>query len=370
MKLLIFIHSMGAGGAERVTANLANAWAQRGWKISVVTLASVSADFYSLRSDVKRIALNLAGDSSDLMGALRANLLRLWTLRRLLRAERPDVVLGMMTGSAVLSILAARGLGCRVLVSERIFPPFLPLGRIWEGLRRVCYPWAFRVIMQSKEGVTWLKSQIPSAKGTIIPNPVRYPLPAQEPTLSPASFILPERKLLLAVGRLDRQKGFELLLEAFSALAERYTTWDLVILGEGVERDSLERQIASLRLEARVTLPGRAGNLADWYCRSDLFVLSSRFEGFPNTLLEAMAHGCAVISYDCKTGPSDIIRDQTDGLLVSPVGDVPALTGALISLFDDSALRNRLAQRAVEVRDRYAMEIVQAMWDKLIEDET
>ncbi len=111
-----------------------------------------------------------------------------------------------------------------------------------------------------------------------------------------------------------------------------------------------------------------AGNVGDWYQRADLYVMSSRFEGFPNTLVESMAHECAAVSYDCDTGPRDIIRHGVDGLLVSPVGDVPALAEALHQLMQDDEVRQRMRQRAIEIRERYSLKAILTLWDKLFNE--
>jgi len=363
MRVAIIITSLHSGGAERVTAHLANAWAALGWEISVITLARKELDFYQLHTDIDRLALDLSGDSRGLIEAVQANVRRVVALRCALRAFRPDTVVAMMTSAGVLATLATRGLNCRVIVSERIYPPLYPLGWIWNLLRRVAYRRACRVVMLTREGLNWLEKEIPGAKGAVIPNPAIYPLPLGEPVLRPVQILASERKLLLAVGRLDEGKQFDCLLDAFATLAIRHPSWDLVILGEGPERAGLEQQIAALGLQRRASLPGRAGNMGDWYGRADLYVMSSRFEGFPNTLTEAMAHGCAAVSYDCDTGPRDLIRHEVDGLLVAPVGDVPALTEALDRLMGDEGERTRMASRALEVRERYSMEKIIAMWD-------
>jgi glycosyltransferase involved in cell wall biosynthesis len=107
--------------------------------------------------------------------------------------------------------------------------------------------------------------------------------------------------------------------------------------------------------------------MGDWYGRADLYVMSSRFEGFPNTLAEAMAHGCAVVSFDCDTGPRDLIRQEQDGLLVTPAGDVAALTQALDRLMGDDSERQRIAAHAVEVRERYSMGKILSLWDSLFD---
>ncbi len=111
-------------------------------------------------------------------------------------------------------------------------------------------------------------------------------------------------------------------------------------------------------------LPGRAGNIAEWFARADIFALSSRYEGFPNVLLEAMAAGCACISFDCDTGPREIIRDEVDGLLAPPE-NVDAMAAGLERLMRDEELRKTLAARAVEARDRFAPDRILAQWEAL-----
>ena len=365
MNLLIFIHSLSSGGAERVTANLANYWAERGWQITIVTLASKELDFYSLHPTVQRIALDMACESSSSLIAVINNLRRISVLRQVLFQNKPDIALSMMSTANVLLCLAALGLrSIRVIVSERTYPPMMPLGRLWEQLRRRTYHLADRVTMLTSEGLQWLEREIPKAHGAIMPNSIPYPLPNLAPRLVPEDWIGRGRRLLLAVGRLSEEKSFDQLLRAFSKLAPVNTKWDMVILGEGLMRGELEQQLHDLELFGRVHLPGRAGNVGDWYSRADLYVMSSRFEGFPNTLGEAMAYGCAVVSFDCDTGPRDIIRNEVDGLLV-PAGDVEGLSVALQRLMSDEVLRGRMAGRAIEVRERFSQEKIAKMWEDL-----
>jgi glycosyltransferase involved in cell wall biosynthesis len=221
--------------------------------------------------------------------------------------------------------------------------------------------------MLTSEGLRWLQQEIPRARGVVMPNPIPYPLPVNDPQLAPASVMAPERKMLLTVGRMSEEKGFGGLIHAFSFLVSQHPLWDLVILGEGPLRATLALQVQSLGLSSRVVMPGRAGNVGAWYERADLYALSSRVEGFPNTLGEAMAHGCAAVSFDCDTGPRDLIRHEVDGLLVPP-GDVTALGEALGRLMQDDTLRTQMATRALEVRDRYDMERVLGLWEQLFAD--
>lgn len=365
MRLIIVIHSLEGGGAERVTATLANEWARRGWTVTVATLAD-SADSYRLDPAIGRVRLRLAAGSRGVGEAIRHNGVRVLRLRRFLRREQPDVVLAMMATSAVLCILASRGLGTRVIVSERIHPPMLDIGRFWSLLRCLTYPMADRVVVLTSETRRWLQARQPRVRATVIPNPVCLPLAAGEPVLDPDRVVAADRQILLAVGRLDPQKGFDVLIEAFAHIADRCPQWTLAIVGDGPGRDTLAAQVRVAGLGSRVVFPGRVGNLADWYRRAGLFVLSSRFEGFPNVLIEAMAHGCAVVSFDCDTGPRDIVRDAVDGILVRPVGSVDALAESLQAVMADEALRSGLAACAREVAERFSLERVMQSWDEVL----
>ncbi len=221
--------------------------------------------------------------------------------------------------------------------------------------------------MLTSEGVGWLQREIPRARGVVMPNPVPYPLPVNTPEVQPIDVVQTDRKVLLAVGRMSEEKGFSGLIEVFASLAEQCAEWDLVILGDGPLRPVLEQQVQAGGLGTRVLMPGRVGNVGAWYERADLYVLSSRVEGFPNTLGEAMAHGCAAVSYDCDTGPRDLIRHEVDGLLVPP-GEQAALASALGRLMQDDTLRVQLAVRALEVRTRYSMQRVLSLWDELFDE--
>ena len=365
MRLTIVISSLDGGGAERVTATLANEWARRGWTVTLATLAD-GVDFYRLDPAVRRVSLGLAADSHGVPEAAWRNYVRVRELRRFLRKERPDVVLAMMTTSAVLCILASLGLGMKVVVSERIHPPLLDVGWFWDRLRRLTFPLADRVVVLASESKRWLESRQKNARVVVIPNPVCLPLSCGEPFVSPDRIVPTDKRILLAVGRMEAQKGFDVLIDAFAGIADRFPDWMLAIAGEGSRRIALEAQTRDAGLESRVVLLGRVGNLADWYRRADLFVLSSRFEGFPNALIEAMAHGCAVVSFDCDTGPRDIVHDNVDGFLVQPVGDADSLSRVLEAAMADDAVRSRLANNALAVAQRFSLDRVMRSWDEVL----
>ncbi|MFZ1851791.1 MAG: glycosyltransferase family 4 protein [Nitrosomonas sp.] len=368
MKIVILIHSMSGGGAERVLANLANEWVRRDWEVTIITFAPQVQDFYELNPSISRIALNLAEESHNLIQGISANLFRILAVRREVIRLSPDIVLGFMHVASITAILACMKLNIPVIGTEHNHPPMQPQSFFWNQVRKWVYPFAKKIVMLTHDGADWLNSTIPKARAEVIPNPVIYPLVAFEPKLAVESVIGMNRKVLLAVGRLNEGKGFDYLLLAFSRLAKKHPDWDLIILGEGPVMQSLILQIQQLELESRVYLPGRVGNVGDWYQRADLYVMSSLFEGLPNTLLEAMAYGCAAVSYDCDTGPRDIIRHEDNGLLVKPVGDVSALTSALDRLMQDDETRHRMGQRATTVRDDFSLKSIMIKWDKLFEE--
>ena len=368
MKLLFFIHALSGGGAERVTTSLANHWADKGWDITIVTLAHESLDVYPLHPCVKRISLNLAKDSANVFAGLVNNLRRVLALNRVMRKCKPDVAIGMMSTTNVILALASQGLRkVKVVVSERTHPPSNPLGNTWETLRRFSYGHVAAVVALTQKSASWLNESTHARRVLVIPNAATYPLPRHPPLVDPATVLHSGRHILLAMGRLVPEKGLDTLIDAFSRVAKDYPDWNLVIVGEGPDSDALHEQVVSRELGSRVIFSDRVGNVGDWYDRADLFVLSSRFEGFPNALVEAMAYGVCSVSFDCDTGPADIIRHEVDGLLIAP-GDANQLSVAMARLMGDSNLRRQFASRAVEVRERYSLARVVTKWEMLFEE--
>ena len=365
MKILLLMHSLSAGGAERAACTLANFWAASGREVTIVTLTPVSADFYPLDRRVERMSLELAGASRHALHGLWQNVRRVVALRRLLRILRPDIALAMMSTPNVLLALASRGLPTlQTIGSERCYPPHAPLGRLWHVLRRTLYGRLSAMVALTGECAHWIETQTSASRVVVIPNAIAWPLPDNPPRRSLPRLCQPQRKRLLAVGRLEPVKNFDALISAFARLARAFPDWDLIILGEGPERARLASMIRCMGLVQRVAMPGVAGNIAYWYGEADLFALTSLSEGFPNALAEAMAHGVPAVSVDCNTGPRDIIRHGIDGLLVPP-DDIAALSDALARVMGDALLRGQLASRSAEARERFSVAKIGQMWDTL-----
>jgi GalNAc-alpha-(1->4)-GalNAc-alpha-(1->3)-diNAcBac-PP-undecaprenol alpha-1,4-N-acetyl-D-galactosaminyltransferase len=357
----LIISSLSSGGAERVISRMANYWVEKGWAITLLTFNDgIEPPFYQLDDRVKYRPLGIAATSVNPVIGILNNLTSIKALRSAIIDSQPDVVISFMDRTNVIAILATRGLNIPLLVSERNDPEMLSPGKMWELLRQWTYPFADRITVQTERAGKYfpkLHDQV-----IVMPNPVVLP-PVEITKLTPH---LQGDRNLIAVGRLDPQKGFDLLLRAFARLADQHQTWHLTILGEGELRAELETLSTELGLQDRVQLLGRVSNPHLYLNQADIFVMSSRFEGFPNALCEAMACGLPVISTDCRNGPREIIREGVDGILV-PTEDFVALAAAIERLMTDENERKCLADRASEVVDRFSMEKVMLMWETLID---
>jgi glycosyltransferase involved in cell wall biosynthesis len=330
--------------------------------VTILTLASLTLDFYELDPRVNRIELQLPTASKNLAGSVWNNFRLTLAIRRTLQRIRPEVALGMMSASAILLAVAGLGLPGRRYGSERTYPPMMPL-RAGKGLlRTLSYGLLDGVVCQTNAAADWVSKHTWARCLPVAPNPIVLPLPRQAPEICPGDFLSPKDLCLLAVGRFSEEKQFGHLIETFARLAARLPDWKLIVLGDGTDRATLEAQIAVTCMKDRVFLPGASGNVGDWYARADLFVMTSRFEGFPNVLLEALAHGTPAIAFDCLAGPADIIEHGRNGLLV-PAGDFTSLEVALLQVMGDNVLRAALAARAPQVKTRFGRDRVMALWN-------
>jgi len=361
MKITLVIPSMGCGGAERVMSIIANYWASRGEDTVLITFYSADSDFYTLDPRVKRVSLGFKYKKSlTTLAAIKNNYIRIRSLRKAIKETRPEVVLSFMDTMNVTTLIATLGLSLPIIISDRIDPRELPPNGMWKLLRRWTYSWASAVVILTEELRSVLGELVSNDRLHVVPNPA-LPVPENLDAKSPFDLPLP---FVVAMGRLCPQKGFDLLLDAFARCKQ--VSWSLVILGEGPEREHLESLTKQLGLGSRVHLPGNISEPSVILHRSGLFVLSSRFEGFPNALVEAMCCGLPVVSFDCPTGPHDIIRDGHDGILVS-LGDVDALATEMDRLMGDEKERKRLGDQARNVTEKFSTEEVIKKWDRVID---
>lgn len=374
-KVVIFVGSLTSGGAERVAVNLTKHLDSKSeFSVTLVTLNSIRYDFYEIDDRINRIALDLEGQTSG-VAKFTDNFHRILSFRRVVKRLKPDVVIGLITRQAIISLIACLFLDVKVIVSERNYPPKRKNHSLWEYLRMMTYRNADAHVVQTKKIAKWIRKKAGGKNVYIIPNSITLPMPINQPILLPESILDKNAKIILAVGSLKVQKGFDLLVEAISNTLKKHDKWKLVIIGGEVDngsstnssevRNNLNKLIEFNDLQEKVLLPGKAGNIGDWYEKADIFVLSSRFEGFPNVLLEAMGHGLASVAFNCDTGPSDLIQHMVNGILVE-AENTYLMSQEIEKLIEDSELRERLSEKALEVVDEYSDAKIFNKWEHAI----
>ncbi|MDK1374225.1 MULTISPECIES: glycosyltransferase [unclassified Sinorhizobium] len=360
MKIVFVLSGLGAGGAEKIVNLVAHHRLARGDTVHVIPVNATGPESYfpydGAISVEPLVAEPLVDEKRQPLPASGMGW-RLLALRRRLQALQPDLVISFLTKINILVGLATWGLNTAVIMSERNNFRSQEMHVFWRLARPFAARLATSLVMQTNEACRCLPEKL-KAKAVIIPNPVALPAACAR---APG-----DGTRLIAVGRLDKQKGFDLLLQAFRSVAAATPTATLTIFGEGPQRPALEQQVRDLGLGDRVRMPGVTKSPADWTSAGDIFVLSSRFEGFPNVLLEAMTAGLAVIAFNCPWGPSEILSSPDTGLLV-PAADVERLADAIRRLITDRTLREKLASAAaVAATTRYATSSVLQLWDDTI----
>lgn len=336
---------------------MANHWIAEGHRVSILTYEQPAvSSYYDLDKRIKVVRLDLEECRNSTMQGIWQTGRRVLALRQALRELCPDFAIAFLTRVNIATLLAAIGQRVPVIVSERNHPNRQHLNWFWRWLRDRTYGQAAAIVCQTVGARSCYPSSLQKG-AVVIANPLRTIRKAEAPST---------KRELVAVGRLTRQKGFDLLLRAFADIADDYPSWTLTIWGEGTERSNLENLCKELGLADKVRLPGVTAGHGDWVDQAGLFVLSSRYEGLPNVLLEAMAAGLPVVAYDCPLGPSELIDDGENGILVPPE-DVSALASSLAALMANEALRERLARNAEGIAENYQLETIMAKWSDLLD---
>lgn len=369
-RVLFVIHSLSSGGAERVLSRLLCSLAD-GTGVGAYQVALLDPRItYPVPDGVQVHVLGTPGTS--LAGKLVAQLRAFVDLVGLVHRERPDAVVSFMPRSNALNLLGKRWSKQwpRVIVSERTV-----VGRNYRGPERLlvrglirwCYGSADKVIAVARGVADELRQLgVPSDRIVVIPNPVLpEELAAQAGRAGPHPAAVGAAPLVVAVGRLSREKGYTVLLRALAMLAPKWPV-RLIVFGEGPQAEELATEAESLGIQDRVTWAGFDPNPFPTVARADVFVLPSLWEGFPNALLEAMALGRPVVASDCEWGPRELLVGGSYGLLVPP-GDADALAGALERLFADEPMRNAYGERARARAGEYDLPTIAGRYLAVIE---
>ena len=352
-----------AGGIERMASAIMNEMISRGHHVSVLTWDEQGAQsFYELDDKIQWYSLDLGSHINKAGWLLR--LKRAAKMRAQFKDIKPDVVLAFQHGTFLATRLYTVGMGVPIIAAEREAPSrfdHLKAGK-WQSLIYQSMRLAKKITIQCES----YKNDYPAYlrnKLITIPNPV---FPAK-------SFAKPEgetgkKKQLLCLGRLSYQKHQAALIEAFSRIQDKCEDWDLLIAGEGEDRESLESLIKEKDLNDRISMPGAIKDTQTLYTQSHLSCLPARWEGFPNVVAESLAHGLPVVGYQGCAGVKDLIEDGVNGLLAKGNGDPETLASALLALMHDDNKRSEMGLAAKKSIEPYQPQKMFDLWEDLFKN--
>ena len=354
MNICIFLHDIGAGGGtERMAVALANELVQRGHNLHVVGLAPTGESFFPLRQGITLHSLDI-----PLSQLTTRYFTAIKKLRTFLKSTAVDVIIDVDVILSVISIPACWRIATKVIAWEHYnyFVKRESKIRVW-GRKLAARKAAAVVTLTEEDAGNYKRKCTCKAKIIAIPNFI--------PAL-PAETASPNNRVVLAVGHLIHRKGFDLLLKAWGLLKEDgLDGWKLHLVGDGEEKEKLFAQVTALQLQQDVVFLPPTTDIADHYLSAAVYVMSSRAEGLPMVLIEALSFGLPLVSFNCKLGPAEIIRDGVDGFLVPPE-DVQGLKGNLQILLRREDLRRTMAANAREGAKRFLSNEIIPRWETLL----
>jgi len=353
MKIDFYISSLSGGGAEHVLTNIARNVAAQGHDVSITTFEK-RPQFYEVDP---RITINRCDNTkcNKIVEVLRDYR----DTRRHLKERKADVVISFLSRTNMMLAMAAPFTKSKILVCDRNNRRMSQSAAVFN-LSCQLYRMADMVGVQTSRS----KDSYPKylhKKIFVIANP----LDCAELDKQCEGKEIEKSKTVISIGRLEQAKDFETLIAAFARTEQEHPDWDLKIYGQGKKRELLQSLIEELHQENRIKLCGVTHTPFLEMKKSSVFVLSTRYEGFPNVLCEAMYAGLPCISSDCEFGPSELIRDGESGYLF-PVGDADKLCECLTSLMDDEALRESMGELAHGSVEYIESSRIYAQWNELI----
>lgn len=340
-KICLVLPSLNVGGMERVMTELAEYFTvKKGIETHLIVMTR-SEHFYSANTNV---ILHQPSFIFNIKYRTYYNLKTILFLRRTVNRLKPNAILSFGETYNSFVLLATLWLGSKVFVSDRSKPD-KSWGNFHEALRKILYPRSFGIVAQTQFSKTFVHSITGHQNIRVIPNPIRS-FPVQ---------VTKKEKIILSVGRLISTKRIDILLDVFSKLDNR--EWQLWIVGDGPRRETLEQLVKELKISDRVKFWGSQKELKQFYSVASVFAFTSVSEGFPNVLLEAMSAGLACISFNCVAGPSDIIEDGVNGLLI-PELDAKEYQIKLQQLVNDDLLCKSLSAEALKRTKTFHIDII------------
>ncbi|MBA6153573.1 glycosyltransferase family 4 protein [Gelidibacter maritimus] len=356
-KIDFVISSLTHGGAERVLVLMANSLARNiNNEVSVIVLYKAN-ESYTLNSAVKRIQLK---QSRFIPTFTLDSIINLTTYYRI-KSRRPDFLISFLTTTNFIAIIVAKVFSIKIIAQEHIsyFGSIQDNGFITKITRKYLYKMADKVTVLTYNDVSGYKKL--GVDVCVMPNPCSF-----KPITDNSH---PRDKIILAVGNLDRHhhKGFDNLISIMAPILEEYPDWQLKIAGSGeIGLKYLTELAKEKNILEKIIFTGFINNISEVMHQSSIFILPSRFEGLPMVLLEAMSQGMACIAYNCKTGPSDIIENNKNGLLIDDQ-NIAKMQGGLRKLLMSENLRLRLSNEGVKSLDKYDVLAITKRYEALFE---
>ena len=353
MRIALTIHALFGGGAERLMSQLASRWSAAGHEIHLITWSTPETDQYSVPPEVRRCGLGLLAASTSRFRGLLANFRRVRVLRSTLRTIQPDLILSFCDQMNIVTLQAARKLAVPVVISEHSNPAKQQLSRIWEAWRSRNYPSCTKCVVLTDEIAQYVQRWVIADKVCVIPAAI------EPPTAQPG--VRRSDKLILAVGRLSREKGFDLLIEAWRKIHDQLAGWELHIAGAGTEHSALNVQARDL---PSIKLLGWIPNAWPLYQRATMFVLPSRYEGFPVALVESLSQGCPAIATRCTEAtqrpPLSMALELVD------IDSTDQIANAILLLAKHPDRRNQLSEAGKHASSEFHWDKIGLLWDQLL----
>lgn len=363
LKILVCCRAIDnmAGGVERMASALMNAMVKRGHEVRLMTLDPEKAQsFYPL--DPLIVWHKVAVGDALRKATISEMFQRAFKVRAIVGAVKPDIIIGFQDGPYLSTRVYTLGMGYPIILAERNAPTrydHIQSGK-WRQFIFQTFRFARRITIQCESYRSYYPAYL-RTKIMTIPNPV---FPAARENLEQVK----RRKILLSVGRLEYQKNYSVLIKAFGLVAAKYADWILRIIGEGGERQQLEKLITELGLTGRVELPGTTDTVGAEYAQASLLGLPSRWEGFPNVIAEAMAHGLPCVGFSGCAGVSDLIQHGQNGRLAAGNGDPQSLAEELDILLSAPDQLSGMGKNAQESMKAYEPVHIYDLWENLFRE--
>lgn len=333
-KIFLIISSIQKGGTQKNIIDLFNYWKRIGHNIKIITF---DKKIKYLNKKIKNNVIDLAlqKKSKNVFYSIFNNLERIYKLRTIIKKNQRNHIFSFISTTNILAVIANFGLKNNLIISERNDPELQNISKVWTILRKIFYRYANKVTANSKKACNFLERFVSKKKIFFIPNHIFL---NQKKTKSK------KKKIILAIGRLHYQKGFDVLIDSFYLSKVYKNGWKLVILGEGSEEKFLKNKVKKLKLNNKILFKGFVDPTI-WYKKSKIFVLPSRFEGTPNVLLEAISMGLpTIITNNCK-GAMYYLKNNFSTLVV-PAENSQALSKTIIKLIYNENLQKKIDKEA------------------------